>query len=124
MLILDTLLYAEKLQKVGFTPEQAKVQAEQLREIVENDLATKEDIKRLELQIVEVKKDIAEIRKEAGQNQKDIVKWIVGMGLTIMLSTTALLFASIALFKVVMPQEENIGVTTDYQTIFLAESGM
>ncbi|MBF0233933.1 MAG: hypothetical protein HQK65_12970 [Desulfamplus sp.] len=59
---------------------------------LEYDLATKEDIKRLELQI-------AEIRKDAGQNQKNVVKWIVGMGLTIRLSTTALLFAAIALFR-------------------------
>ncbi|MBF0237738.1 MAG: hypothetical protein HQM12_08550 [SAR324 cluster bacterium] len=112
MLIFDTLIYAEKLQKVGVPPEQARVHAEQLKELVENDLATKSDIaelkrdiRQLDLKIEEVRndivgirKDMVEIRKEAGQNQKDVIKWIVGMGLTVILSSTALLFTAISLF--------------------------
>ena len=45
----DTLAYAKKLKLVGFTEEQAEVQAETLASIIEDKLATKRDIKELEL---------------------------------------------------------------------------
>lgn len=43
----DTLLYAKKLKKAGFSEAQAEVQAEALADIVNNNLATKHDLKRL-----------------------------------------------------------------------------
>ncbi|MBF0352867.1 MAG: hypothetical protein HQM11_17675 [SAR324 cluster bacterium] len=98
MLIFDTLIYAEKLQKVGVPPEQARVHAEQLKELVENDLATKSDIAELKRDIRQLDLKIEEVRKEAGQNQKDVIKWIVGMGLTVILSSTAMLFTAISMF--------------------------
>ena len=44
----DTLQYAKKLEKVGFTPEQAEVHAEAIKELVDNKLATKDDLRQLE----------------------------------------------------------------------------
>ncbi len=44
----DTLTYAKKLEEAGFTPQQAEVQAFALADIVDERLATKEDIRRLE----------------------------------------------------------------------------
>jgi hypothetical protein len=44
----DTLMYAKKLQKAGFTPQQAEVQAEAMKELIDNNLATKQDIRELE----------------------------------------------------------------------------
>ncbi len=44
----DTLTYAKKLEEAGFTPKQAEVQAFALADIVDERLATKEDIRRLE----------------------------------------------------------------------------
>jgi len=41
----DTLIYAKKLQAAGFTPQQAEAQAEGLCEVVEENLATKRDLK-------------------------------------------------------------------------------
>ena len=47
----DTLAYAKKLKVVGFTEEQAEVQAEALAEMVNETLATKRDLKELELRL-------------------------------------------------------------------------
>jgi hypothetical protein len=47
----DTLAYAKKLKKVGFTEEQAEVQAETLADIIDSNLATKRDLKELELNL-------------------------------------------------------------------------
>jgi len=55
----DTLAYAKKLTAAGFTQQQAEVQAEALAEIIDERIATKEDImdlkremKEMELRIV------------------------------------------------------------------------
>jgi len=50
----DTLAYAKKLKKVGFTEEQAEVQAEALAQIIDERLATKQDI-------IALKRDIKEM---------------------------------------------------------------
>lgn len=54
----DTLQYAKKLQKAGFTETQAEVQVEIIKEqteaindLIDNSLATKVDIKHLEERI-------------------------------------------------------------------------
>lgn len=43
-LIFDTLQYAKRLKQVGFTDEQAEVQAEALKDLIDDKLATKQDI--------------------------------------------------------------------------------
>jgi hypothetical protein len=47
----DTLAYAKKLKAAGFTEEQAEIQAEALSEIIEERLATKQDLNELELRL-------------------------------------------------------------------------
>ena len=47
----DTLAYAKKLKSAGFTDEQAEVQAEALAQIIDEKLATKQDLKELELRL-------------------------------------------------------------------------
>ncbi|MGK5094455.1 hypothetical protein WDW89_20870 [Deltaproteobacteria bacterium TL4] len=79
MLIFDTLEYSERLQTVGFTSEQAKVQAETLKTILDDNIATKRDIEELRVELkrdimgntqhiegvrVELKRDIEELRVE------------------------------------------------------------
>jgi hypothetical protein len=46
--IFDTLAYAKKLKSVGFTEEQAEVQAEAMAEIIDDKLATKRDLRDLQ----------------------------------------------------------------------------
>ena len=50
----DTLAYVKKLKAVGVPEEQAEVQAEAFSEIIEERLATKQDI-------LELKRDIKEL---------------------------------------------------------------
>jgi hypothetical protein len=40
----DTLMYAKKLREAGVPEKQAEIQAEALKEIIENNLATKADL--------------------------------------------------------------------------------
>ena len=47
----DTLTYAKKLREAGFTEQQAEAQAEALKAVVDDNLATKQDLKELEARI-------------------------------------------------------------------------
>ncbi len=47
----DTLAYFKKLKAAGFSEEQANVQAEALKELVDGNLATKRDLKELETRL-------------------------------------------------------------------------
>ena len=46
-IMFDTLAYAKKLKTAGFTEDQAEIQAEALAEIIDEKLATKQDIRDL-----------------------------------------------------------------------------
>lgn len=48
----DTLAYAKRLQAAGFTQAQAEVQAEALAEIVDERLATKQDLREQEQRLL------------------------------------------------------------------------
>lgn len=63
----DTLSYAKKLKAAGFTQEQAEVQAQALAEIVEERLATKQDIAALRQAILH---DITALRQENAQDRE------------------------------------------------------
>ena len=65
----DTLGYFEKLKTAGFSEVQAKVQTEVLREIVEDKLATKQDLKEFEMR-VDIK--LAELKH-------DLLRWMFGI---------------------------------------------
>lgn len=47
----DTLAYAKKLKAAGVPENQAEIQAEAFAEIIEERLATKQDLKELELRL-------------------------------------------------------------------------
>lgn len=47
----DALAYAKKFKSAGFTQQQAEIQAEALAEIVDERLATKQDLKELEMRL-------------------------------------------------------------------------
>jgi len=51
VLTFDTLAYAEKLQKAGFSQKQAKAQVEMMADVIENNLATKRDIREAEMRL-------------------------------------------------------------------------
>lgn len=68
-LVLNTLDYAKKLKAVGFTEDQAEVQAEYLAELVDEQLATKKDFKELE---VSLKRDIKELNLAHKHDMKEL----------------------------------------------------
>ena len=79
----DTLKFVEKLRAAGVPEAQAKVQAEvlvfALDEVMDQQLATKVDIARLER---ELKTDIARLEKEQIvpiQRDLFVLKWMMGM---------------------------------------------
>jgi hypothetical protein len=65
----DTLAYVKKLKSAGVPEKQAEIQAETFAEILEERVATKQDLKELELAL---KHDLANIKAE-------IIKWVAGM---------------------------------------------
>ncbi len=58
----DTLAYAKKLMAVGISDKQAEVHAEALAEIINEQIATKQDLREMEARI-----------------KGDIIKWVAGM---------------------------------------------
>ncbi len=75
----DTLAYAKKLMAAGFTQQQAEVQAEALREIIDDRLATKQDIALL-------KKDLKELEYRLTIRMMTIIG--VAMVLTVSLTVS------------------------------------
>jgi len=65
----DTLAYAKKLIAVGVPAQQAEVQAQALVEIVDEHLATKYDLKEMELAL---KRDMQEMKS-------DVIKWVTAI---------------------------------------------
>jgi len=51
-LSFDTLQYSKKLKEAGFTEQQAEVQAEAIRELIDEKLSTKADLKMLEYRLL------------------------------------------------------------------------
>jgi predicted phage-related endonuclease len=61
----DTLMYAKKLKEAGFSERQAEIQAEALKEVIDNSLATKQDIIELKREIKDVENNLKRDIKEA-----------------------------------------------------------
>jgi len=79
----DTLAYAKKLLAVGFTQQQAEVQAQTFAEVIEERLATKRDLKEMEMQL-----DL-----KLQEMKTDTIKWVAGM----LLAQAALIAALVKL---------------------------
>lgn len=62
--IFDTLAISKRLEKAGFTQAQAEEQAKVLAEVVEEGIATKQDIAGMRGDVGEVKKEIEIFRAD------------------------------------------------------------
>lgn len=71
--ILDTLQIAKKAKEAGFTESQAEFYAENLAEIVDSQVATKQDIKTLK----------SELEIKLAETKTEIIRWQMGTLLTI-----------------------------------------
>ena len=65
----DTLAYSKKLQELGFTREQSEGFAQLQRELIDDKLATKQDLREMEVRLM------AEIAK----SRAETLKWTAGM---------------------------------------------
>ena len=109
-IILDTLDYAAKLKAGGFTEQQAETQARTFAEVVEKQLATKQDIdsheqnlrRDIEALRSDVKRDIellrAELKKDIAETKAELIRWVVGVGI---LQTTLIVGILARLAKVI-----------------------
>lgn len=104
----DTLAYVKELITVGFTTEQAEVQVKALLNALKeveayrlDRMASKQDVKEIELKIAETRKDleikiaevhkdlalkiadvekeIALVRKEISESKTATIKWVAGL---------------------------------------------
>jgi len=110
VIILDTLEFAAKLKAGGFTEQQAETQARALAEVVEKQLATKQDVDNHEQNLrrdietlrAEVKRDIellrAELKKDLAETKAELIRWVVGVGI---LQTTLIVGILARLAKVI-----------------------
>ena len=65
----DTLKFAKRLKEGGFTDQQAETLAQAEAEFIEQNLATKRDLKDLEIAL---KRDIEELRADLKRDLKEL----------------------------------------------------
>ena len=63
-MVFDTLKSVEELQEAGIPENQAKAQVRVFQRIIESDLATKRDVKGLEQETLQLKKDLQQEMRE------------------------------------------------------------
>ncbi len=84
-LTFDTYAFIRKLKESGIPEDQARAQVEALSTAFEQfqeeshytDLATKHDIRELELKIELVR---AELKRDMAETKAELIRWIVGAG--------------------------------------------
>ncbi len=97
----DTLKLARALRDANFSAEQAEGMAYAIAEAVQTDLATKSDLREMELRLDgKIATLSAELRAEIAGTKADIIKWMFG---TIGFQTLVILGALITLIRVVRP---------------------
>lgn len=83
----DSLAYAKSMESVGFTRQQAEKMAEEQAKLIDERLATKEDIDLINANIealrVSNKADIEALRlstkTELAETKADLIKWVLGI---------------------------------------------
>ena len=81
----DTLTYVKQLEAVGVPREQAEVQAEALRAIIDEKLATKVDVAELKRDIestkAELQADISQLRIDTARDLRELeMRMLIRLG--------------------------------------------
>lgn len=109
-IVMDTLEFATKLKAGGFTEQQAETQARAIADVVEKQLATKQDVdsheqtlrRDIETLRADVKRDIeilrGEVKKDIAESKAELIRWVVGVGV---LQTTLIVGILARLAKVI-----------------------
>lgn len=85
----DTHAFVKRLKTVGFTEEQAEVFAEEQARLIEDKLATKNDLVELEnalrrdIKALDARVRETELKLEAkiADTKAELVRWVVGVGM-------------------------------------------
>lgn len=92
---MNTLKYAKKLEAVGFSREQAEMTIGILSEVVESNLATKQDLKDLSVYIDQrfdgVKLEFASVRHEIKEMKSELTIKLGAMMVTAIAVVSALI---------------------------------
>ena len=76
----DTLAYVKKLKAAGVPEKQAEAHAETFAEIVEDRIATKQDIRMLKQDLKELELSMKqELKLGLASTKAEIIKWVAGM---------------------------------------------
>lgn len=70
----DTLQFAKRAEQAGFTKQQAEFQAEEMAKIIDNHIATKEDVADVQIEVEIIKADIKDLKIEVGTIKTEIEK--------------------------------------------------
>ncbi len=104
--MFNTLQYARRLEATGISRDQAEAHVQIMAEIVEDELATKADLKDLGIQLraeistlrTELKSEIGELRNDMQKSEYRIViklSAIVGAMMTLAIGATATLIKTL-----------------------------
>lgn len=103
----DSLAYAKRMESVGFTRQQAETMAEEQAKLIDERVATKDDIDlinaNLEALRVSTKADIealrlatkADIEKTVDRTKYEILKWMFGQTIVIIVAVIGILRAGL-----------------------------
>ncbi len=81
-LAFDTHEAVKRLQAAGFTLSQAEAQTDIVKELVESQLASKQDLAETEAKLMaEFAKVDANLRVEIANSKTEIIKWVLGISL-------------------------------------------
>lgn len=76
----DTLAYTKKLKAAGVPEKQAEIQAETFAEIIEERLATKQDIELIRRDMKELELTLRnDLERGLASVKSEIIKWVAGM---------------------------------------------
>ena len=79
-LAIDTLNIYSRLKSTGLTEESAREIAEIFRETVEENLASKNDLKTTESNLTKYIESVrAELKKDIAESKAETIKWVAGM---------------------------------------------
>jgi len=89
----DTHGFVKKLKAVGFTEEQAEVFATEQARLIEDKLATKNDLMEIEAHLQrDIKQAELQLTAKMADNKAEMIRWVVGVGMLLQITLiTALL---------------------------------
>jgi predicted ribosome quality control (RQC) complex YloA/Tae2 family protein len=70
--MFNSLKYAKQLEKAGVSREQAEAHLQILAEVMESNLATREDVKDIRQEFKDVRKEIGDVRGEITRLRQEI----------------------------------------------------